>query len=363
MAYIVMDPDSENLLRLVEGTYKSQYKRSQYEGYINSLAAKKLPVILSFRHLADIIGLQPAVLHGMSFRSDLYYKTFEVPKRSGGARIISAPHESLAVVQRWIAKNIISQAHPSFLENVVGYVGNKSIKDHVAGHANSEQLVKFDLKDFFPSIRVEDIRKIFLDVGYVRSVSRTLAALVTLHGALPQGASTSPILSNIFMRPFDDAMRAFCDGRGFLYTRYADDIVISGDSAIAESMHAIKEKFAEFRLTLNHAKTRVYKGREQVRFVTGLILCDGRVRLPKSMRRRIRVQCHLFLSQLEEMVSSGPLAADAKIPRGWRNRERVFDPTFPERILGKLNYWLFIEPENAYANQMRTRIHERLSAL
>jgi hypothetical protein len=299
----------------------------------------------------------------MSFRADLYYKHFDVPKRSGGTRRISAPHESLAIIQRWIIENIIVHAYPNFSPNVIGYVQNKSIKDHVTLHASSEQLVKFDLKDFFPSIDVGSVKSIFTRMGYTHSVSRTLAALVTLNGGLPQGASTSPIISNVFMRSFDEAMKVFCDDRRFLYTRYADDIVISGDSGVVESLAAIKKIFSTFELILNHSKTRVYARRQQVKFVTGLIIRDGCVRLPKSMRRRIRVQCHLFLAQLERMVSLGPIRESVKIPDSWHDRERIFDPTFPERVLGKLNYWLFIEPENPYANQMKALILQRLEAL
>ncbi|WP_185633958.1 reverse transcriptase family protein [Burkholderia cepacia] len=358
-----MTANSEELLRLVGATYKSQKKISQYKNYINTLTNRGLPVIFSFRHLADVLGVAPATLHTMSFRTDLYYKRFDIPKRSGGIRKISAPHETLAAIQRWILENIISRAYQIISPSVVGYVKNKSIKDHVTVHAQSKQLVKFDLKDFFPSISVENVKHIFSEIGYSHSVSRTLAALVTLEGGLPQGASTSPAISNVFMQSFDNAMTTFCDEKCFLYTRYADDIVVSGESGVTESLFDLKAKFSEFGLTLNHGKTRVYADLQRVKFVTGLILCDGNVRLPKSMRRRIRVQCHLFLTQLERMTGLGPTEDNVSVPSSWRSRERVFDPTFPERVLGKLNYWLFIEPDNAYANRMKASILERLEAL
>jgi len=240
---------------------------------------------------------------------------------------------------------------------------NKSIKDHVSPHIRSDCLIKFDLKDFFPSIDVESVCNIFLELGYVRSVARTLAALVTIDSALPQGASTSPIISNLYLRAFDAGMTGYCEQNEFIYTRYADDIVVSGSSALREHLSELKSLFSRYELTLNHSKTRIYQNSSQVRFITGLILNKEEIRLPKAMRRRIRVQCHLFLNELDRLISFRDPLQHKKAPESWRDKEFVYDPVFPERIIGKLNYWIHIEPENDYARTMKKLINEKLESL
>lgn len=352
--------DRNYLVELVHKRYKSTKYRAEYEKYIDTLVARGLPPILSFRHLADVLQIAPAILQGMAFATDNYYRAFEIPKRSGGLRKIFAPSESLGGVQRWLSQHILQPGHTHFLPCVVGYVSDRSILSHVTPHTRSECLIKFDLKDFFPSIRVDAIFDIFKELGYSRSVSRTFAALVTMKGILPQGARTSPIFSNIYMRNFDAELLTFCDQRQYFYTRYADDIVISGDSRVLEDLKNIKDKFSSYGLILNHSKTRVYKKASDVRFVTGLSLENGRIRVPKAMRRRIRAQCHLFLDSIEQMISASG-AWTAKIPEAsWRGKEFVMDPTFADRLLGKLNYWLQIEPENAYASNAKQAILTRL---
>ena len=358
-----MENESELLLRLINNRYKSPDKILLYERYIESLVSRGVPPILSFRHLADILGIAPASLHCMAFKTNLYYKRFTIPKRSGGIRQIISPHLLLDTVQRWIGHNILQCAFSDFPEYVVGYAPNKSIKDHVTPHIKSDCLIKFDLKDFFPSITAESVCAIFIELGYVRSVARTLAALLTVDQRLPQGASTSPIVSNIYMRSFDTTLADYCEGKEFIYTRYADDIVISGASILPSCTSEIKRIFLQHGLALNHSKTRVYKAPSQVRFVTGLILKEGEVRLPKAMRRRIRVQCHIFLNEIDRLISHS-LPVQRKMPQeSWHDREIVFDPVFPERILGKLNYWLFVEPGNSYACSMKRAIQEKLELI
>ncbi|MDO8774834.1 MAG: reverse transcriptase family protein [Burkholderiaceae bacterium] len=355
--------DKDSLLRLVRAKYKSEKWRGVYERYIGRLVERGVPPILSFRHLADSIEIAPSQLRSMAFATHLYYRSFEIPKRSGGSRQILAPYPSIDSVQRWIVEYILKAAYQEFDTCVTGYVNGRSIVDHVTPHASAECLVKFDLKDFFPSIRQSDVTEIFCELGFTLSVSRTLAALVTVNGSLPQGASTSPILSNIYLRQFDRDLKTYCSQFGARYTRYADDMVISGDTQLLEQLGSIKSFFTFSGLTLNHAKTRVYKTKSKVRFVTGLMIEDGKIRLPKAMRRRIRAQCHLFFIAIEQMVSGdGNWVADTSI-KSWRDKEFLLDPTFGDRLVGKLNYWLHIEPTNSFAIEAKSRILNRLSII
>lgn len=357
-----MANDIEILFELIRKRYKTPEKRKRYEVYVENLVNRGVPPILSFRHLADTLDLPPRTLHGMVFQTHLFYKRFLIPKRSGGRRQIISPHLSLDIIQRWIGQNILQVGFTEFSNCVIGYMPKKSIKDHVSPHIRSDCLIKFDLKDFFPSIDNKSVCHIFLELGYVHSVARTLAALVTIDSALPQGASTSPIISNLYLRAFDAGMASYCEKNEFIYTRYADDIVVSGSSALRGHLSEFKSLFSRYGLTLNHSKTRIYKNSSQVRFITGLILNKEEIRLPKAMRRRVRVQCHLFLNELDRLVSYRDPLPHKIPPESWKDKELVYDPVFPERIIGKLNYWIHIEPENDYARTMKKLINEKLES-
>ncbi|STQ91759.1 reverse transcriptase family protein [Iodobacter fluviatilis] len=352
-----------DLLELVKAKYKTEKKINLYAEYISKLEERSVPVIFSFYHFSDILGISPKTLRAMSFDTHLFYKSFEIPKRSGGIRNIYAPYPSLESVQRWILTNILEKAFCDFLPMVVGYQKNKSIKDHVSPHASSECILKFDLKNFFPSILFDHVYLIFKNIGYCHSVSKILSSLVTFNGSLPQGASTSPCLSNIYMKIFDAELTLYCEQKGFFCTRYADDIAVSGGVELINCLKSIKKLFNDNGLSLNHAKTKVYDRAKEVRFLTGLVVNKGVVRIPKEMRRRIRAQCHLFIKEIDCLVSNLP-RPEYKLPsESWKNKELVFDPIFPERILGKLNFWLFIEPDDKYALSMKKMIEEKLNEI
>jgi retron-type reverse transcriptase len=234
------------------------------------------------------------------------------------------------------------------ISNVVGYIRDKSILDHVNPHANAPCLIKFDLKDFFPTIKVRHVTKIFIDLGYTIRVSRTLAGLVTMDGHLPQGAATSPQISNIFMEKFDRDLATFCNGKDFSLTRYADDIVISGNELLLNQIEDIQEIFYRHKLVINSSKTRIYRRPHDIRFITGLMLREGKVRLPKAMRRQIRSEAFALTKELEGFAN------------GFTHRQKKIglwaDPVFIDRTIGKLNYWEFVDPTDCYPRLMRENI-------
>jgi RNA-directed DNA polymerase len=349
------EEEVDRLRSAVIETFSSERYRATYLDYINCLAEGGLPPILSFTHLAEILGITPTVLREYTFRTQYFYSEFGIPKRSGGTRLISSPFVELALIQKWIAENILVTFDESIVPGAVGYRKGHSILNHVLPHKDSSCLLKLDLKDFFPSISVRRVTLIFLSVGYSIKVARTLAALVTKDGGLPQGACTSPQLSNIYMRDFDAEMADFCAKRGLIYTRYADDIVISGGESLLISVEAIEEFFFRHHLVLNATKTRLYRRPNEVRFITGLILNSGIVRLPKAMRRQIRTEAYELAKELGRFNSPSLL--------GSQTSGFVQDPLFLERVLGKLNYWSFIEPDAPYPEKLRSLIFEAVDKI
>src|SRR5690606_38227468 len=102
------------------------------------------------------------------------------------------------------------------------------------------EILKVDLKDFFPSINFNRVINVFLKAGYTRDISFSLARICTLHNSLPQGAPTSPILSNLIIKRLDIRLEKLSKKLKLNYTRYADDLTFSGDSITISFLHYVK---------------------------------------------------------------------------------------------------------------------------
>jgi hypothetical protein len=224
-----------------------------------------------------------------SLHPHFHYRRFTKPKKGGGLREIAEPDVKLKRVQREIVANHFGaeDPHPA----AVAYCRKKSIADHVWPHAGAEVLVTADLEDFFPATHARRVEDWWRErVG--GNPARLLTLLTTDRGGLPQGAPTSPGLSNFVNRELDEQLTRRADLAGARYTRYCDDMVFSwrwGDGPPADFEHAVRAALNEFGYTLHPRKGwRVCRRRDEPE-VTGVILTrHGRVRLPDRMVRTMR---------------------------------------------------------------------------
>lgn len=357
--------DRDLLLELVKNRYKSPKKLNDYANYINSLVEKDLPPILSFRHLADTLNINVAYLRDIALNTQYFYARFSIPKRTGGFREIAKPYTDLEKIQQWIAQKILKTKIDIFPLEVTGYISGKSILDHVTPHKESDCLIKLDIKDFFPSITVFQIYRIYLNIGYSNAVARTLAALTTLEGSLPQGACTSPHLSNLRLSGFDLDFKNIALQHDLIYTRYADDIVVSGKNNLLDLVSDLNDIFIKHGFLINDKKISIYRSRDKVRFITGLTLNNGEIRLPKTMRRKIRAQAHLFIRDFPRILNGETLSQYDKFSalQKYKESDGIYDAMFIERILGKLNYWIMIEPNDPYPQAMKNKIYKIIETL
>lgn len=351
----------ETLLAAVRRRYKSQAIISRYVDYLDRLQERDLPAVLSFRHLADIVDLPASKLGAMSFATHHFYRTFQIPKKSGGLRAISAPLPDLAMVQRWLTESILKRLATNVSAAATAYTPGRSIIDHVSGHLSSAQLLKLDLRDFFPSISTGRVCQLFTDVGYSSTVARTFAALTTLNGNLPQGAPSSPLISNLVLESFDAAVLSLCSTHHLQYTRYADDIVISG-SELGNILEQVSSLASENGFELNHRKTKSYLRPEEPRFVTGLLIKDGHARLPKASRRRIRAQAHYYIQILDRVLESERGDQGLAVWSG-HFADSFDDVLFPDRILGRLQFWSWIEADAAFPKAAIAQLRQKLASL
>jgi len=236
------------------------------------------------------------------------YKTYPIPKRKAGEfRIIAQPAREVKVLQYWVMQHALNRfaVHPS----ATGYRDGLNIADNARRHVNSGFLLKLDFKDFFPSIKSYDFKRYiakhapeFSDEE-VEALSRILfwKPRGTNDMRLSIGAPSSPLLSNILLRNFDDRVAEFCSGVGVSYTRYADDLSFSADASeklrLVEAMvHRLSVSLESPKLTLNTEKT-VRVSKKRARRVTGLILTnDAKVSLGRVHKRRVRAAVHYFVS-------------------------------------------------------------------
>ena len=288
--------------------------------------ARGLPAILTLNHLAVHTGLTYKYLRHIVERQYDPYRAFEMQKRGGGYRLICVPERSLMLVQRWIARYMlqnIAAHHCSF-----AYQLKKSIAQCASLHLGANWLVKVDARQFFESISEKQVYEVFRSVDYASLVSMEMARITTRLipprssrardsywqveqrqrysipwysadrlGALPQGAPTSPMLSNLAMREFDAAVEGEAKSLGWLYTRYSDDLIFSTRGAHVKRSDAeqlievIYRRMNSQGLRPHQAKTVIAPPGAR-KIVLGLLVDGDRVRLTKDFRKSLECHAH-----------------------------------------------------------------------
>ena len=252
--------------------------------YAQLLFKQDLPIIYDQEHLALLVGYEYKFLLRISNSPEFFYRSFQVPKKSGGERTINEPLPSLKEIQRWILEEILNQYPVSGYAKA--YIRNRSIKDNAHFHVNQKLVLTIDVKDFFPSLRIKKVNSFFLKIGYSSPVAFLLSNLCCLNGELPQGAPTSPALSNILMINVDKRISAFAKKKGIQYTRYADDMTFSGDFEPGMLIKFVRNVLRNMRLRINYEKLRVRRpGQRQE--VTGVIV-NEKIQAPKEIRKKLR---------------------------------------------------------------------------
>jgi retron-type reverse transcriptase len=278
------------------------------------LAAAGLPVLSTPVDLARALGLTIPRLRWLAFHTEAatrsHYVRFTIPKRSGGARTLFRPHRTLAKAQRWVFENITSKLPVE--SSAHGFITGRSILTNAREHAGHAIVVNLDLTDFFPSIGFPRVRGVFQRAGYSPAVATILALLctecprrvmeydgVTYHVAtgprgLPQGACTSPSLSNQVARRLDRRLSGLAGMLGIAYTRYADDLTFSGDGELQDRVGYLMARVRHIALdegfVVNEAKSRVLR-QNGAQVVTGLVVND-RPGVDRKEVRRLRAILH-----------------------------------------------------------------------
>lgn len=274
------------------------------------LARLALPPMHDAQDLARAMGLSIEELRFLAFERRVsrisHYRRFAMPKKTGGVRIISAPMPRLKRAQYWVLDNVLARApvHPA----AHGFLPGRSIVSNAAPHVGQAVVINVDLKDFFPSIALPRVRGVFSQLGFSKQVATTLALLCTestteevqvdgetfhvAHGprVLPQGAPTSPALTNILCRRLDARLQGAASRLGFRYTRYADDLTFSGDESVrrlaAKLLWRVRQIVVDEGFTPHPDKQHVMRSHVR-QSVTGIVVND-RPAVDRATLRRFR---------------------------------------------------------------------------
>lgn len=324
---------------------KVEYKISDWEDLINkSLLTKKekmekmlfikkaynnnVPVILDLNHLSHLLGLKEGIVASMIHSSESFYREFKIPKKRGGYRDIVTPYQSLLEAQQWITEHILSKFKVH--DAAHAYVKKRNVAMNAMKHIGCDEMFKIDLKDFFPSIKIPRVRELFNRVGYTKAVAGYLAKLCCLNDSIPQGAATSPMISNIILNSLDRRLYILSKNIGVKYSRYADDLVFSGEHIPHEFASSVVKNIEDYGFNVNIVKSRHYKS-QQRKMITGIVVGDDNIRLPKVKRREIKKEVH-YLKKFGVLDQV----------------KRYNDIYYVDRVMGRLSYWKQIEPDNIY---------------
>lgn len=301
---------------------------------INGKLSEKLT---SVNMLARKLGLTVKQLFFIVYNLEKFYTVYQIPKKNGKFRTIEAPDPLLKKIQGRILQKLVSR-HTS--KTATAFEKKRNIIQNAQIHLNQPVIVGLDVKDFFPSLKFELVWKYFRDQNIAREPARLIATLCTFKGHLPQGAVTSPFLANRLLHDFDEVMSQHCRQVKVNYSRYADDITLSGNIS-----DALKEKLISFAreglylygLQLNNEKIRILR-RNNRQEVTGIVV-NEKLQAPRELRRILRQKIYY-------------------LNRFWENDWQKLTENDLDKLLGQVNFVWSIDKTNSEFTEYRKQLLE-----
>jgi hypothetical protein len=272
--------------------------------------------------------------------ADFRYKSYTIPKRTGGNRLIQHPARELKFLQHWVIEHIFIYARVH--RAATAYFKNASVRKNALIHSQGRFFLRVDFSDFFSSIKVTDITQLLRQISSDRLAALTdedidiIGKIVTRHGRLTIGAPSSPIISNAVMYEFDDVMTQLADQRACVYSRYADDIVFSTEAPrVLENLLQDVRQYVSSQgspnLQINEKKVGFTSRKRRVR-ITGLILdCNNEISIGRNAKRKAKSLIHQFiLGRLD--------AGQASYLKGYLGYIKGVEPKFLDALQKKYGH-------------------------
>ena len=328
---------------------------------VDTLQRRQLPLLHTGKDVAAQVGITLSALRWLTYHRSsatlVHYHRYSIAKKTGGVRYISAPKPALKRAQAWVLDNILARLEVE--PHAHGLVAGRSIVTNATVHAGRAVVVNLDLKEFFPSIAFRRVKGLFQKIGYSEHVATVLALLCTepprlateLDGkvyhvalgqrVLPQGASTSPAITNALCRRLDRRLAGLAHKHAFTYTRYADDLTFSGESGsiVGRLLRSVRSILAVEGFTEHPRKTRVMRqGNRQE--VTGVTV-NVRPAVARAEVRTLRAILHNAARH------------------GLASQNRANHPDFAAYLRGRVAFVCMVDPSRAPA--LRAALNKALA--
>jgi len=269
---------------------------------------------MDLTEFAQKLGISERILLNYTKNASKHYREYWSPPNK---RLIYSPNKNLKTIQRFIIDEFLTE---SFFDCVHGYVKGRSIITNAQMHVDNRYVLVMDIENFFSSIKKSHVAEIFSKL-HCHKISTELAELCTYKGFLPQGAPSSPVLSNYFFRSYDEEILKVCNRFGVVYTRYADDLTFSSNSI--DDLTEIKKEVGLIVnkneiLKENTKKTRIMRGKMPI-LVTGINIQNSVLQVQKKQKKLLRAMT------FNKIVNNDPIS--------WK------------RISGLYNFIISVEPD------------------
>ena len=333
-----------------------------------------VPPIFTLKHLSLLTNIKYKTLYQYTHRRVTPYKKLIIETTSKKRELL-IPWKELSIIQNWIKKNILDNINSS--NYATAYDKNCSIVKNAKVHINSPWLIKLDLKNFFHTIFEHNIYDIFKELGYPSLLSLELARLCTFEKSinyvkndftkideslidgfedifvekvntypyeksiayLPQGASTSPKLANLFARKLDKEIMQVLNNKFYefqlKFTRYSDDIVISGNLGNHERCKEVIAEVTQIvqnnKLKINKKKTKIFSPKTTKK-ITGINIIERKLKPSKKIINYVKTSLYYIEKySLEEHLEK-------------MNTNYSYDiETYKEHLLGKIFFIRFVD--------------------
>lgn len=310
----------------------------------------KTPFISDTYQLAYELDILHKNLFELCRNAKKHYKLIKLRKKNGGIRQIHSPDSSLKFVQYRILHYILEKIDVS--PYATAYIKGKKLKDNAEPHINHKYLLKMDITDFFGSITyLQVISAAFNSNRFPPQIGAMLTSLCCLDDVLPQGAPTSPMLSNIVMKNFDDIIGNWCKEHNISYTRYCDDLTFSADKPLYNVYLKVKNMLEKRGFEINESKTKFISNSSSQR-VTGLTV-NEKVTIPREYKRELRQELYYVLKFgfAENILRNNKLE--------YLKSEVADIHSYYNHLHGKILYILQVEPENKWFIKAGEELEEK----
>lgn len=285
---------------------------------------------------------QLSLLYGLSNHTEEHYQKIQIPKRNGAWRTLYVPDSLLKYVQKQILHKVLTQLPVSYCASA--YKKGCSLKENAAPHTGKSIVLKLDILDFFGNITYISVyQHAFPGELFPPPVRTLLAHLCCYRDFLPQGAPTSPYISNLVLFPFDRYMERWCKNQNITYTRYCDDLTFSGSFEPEAVIRKVSSFLLRMGFEINPKKMKICpQGQRQI--ITGIVV-NEKTQVPKTYRRNLRQEIYY----IEKFGLSEHLA---------HIHLDLTPEKYLEHLKGKLRYVLQINPQDREFQEALARLNK-----